>query len=302
MASRVPRSLSDAEKDEVLEHLRSERFVDKSPASVFAELLDEGRYLCSIRTMYRILAANGEVRERRDQRRHPSYVEPQLEATGPNQVWSWDITKLKGPAKWTYFHLYVILDIFSRHVVGWLVAKQESTLLANRLISETCERQEIAPSELVLHADRGTSMTSKGVAQLLADLGVTKSHSRPRVSNDNPFSEAQFKTLKYRPSFPGSFESLTEARDFLGSFFRWYNEDHYHSGIALLTPSSVHHGRAAEVLEQRQAVLDAAYAAHPERYVAGAPQVTPLPRVVRIGKPLTNPDTTDATGTHPPHL
>jgi putative transposase len=232
--ARPERALSDEETQEVLDLLRSERFVDQAPAAVYAALLDDGRYLCSIRTMYRILDAHGEVKERRNQLRHPAYAEPQLEATGPNQVWSWDITKLKGPVKWTYFHLFVILDIFSRRAVGWMVAGQESTSLAKRLIEETCDKEDVRADELTLHADRGSSMKSKGVAQLLADLGVTKSHSRPRVSNDNPFSEAQFKTLKYRPTFPGSFESLEDARSFLVPFFDWYNNDHYHSGLDLL--------------------------------------------------------------------
>jgi len=281
--SRPDRALSNEEVQEVLDLLRSERFVDQAPATVYATLLDEGRYLCSIRSMYRILDAHGEVKERRNQRRHPSYAEPQLEATGPNQVWSWDITKLKGPVKWTYYHLYVILDIFSRRAVGWMVATVESASLAKRLIQETCDKEGVRPDELTLHADRGSSMKSKLVAQLLADLGVTKSHSRPRVSNDNPFSEAQFKTLKYRPTFPGSFESLANSRNFLGPFFDWYNNAHYHSGIALLTPSSVHYGQAEKILASRQAVIDSAYAEHPERYVNGPPRVAQLPSVVRIG-------------------
>ncbi len=229
--------------------LNSTRFADKAPAEVYATLLDEKTYLCSIRTMYRVLAANGQVRERRKQLHHPNYTKPELLATGPNQVWSWDITKLRGPAKWTYFHLYVILDIFSRYVVGWMIAENESAALANRLIAETVGKEELTVEQLeqlTLHADRGTSMKSKLVAQLLADLGVTKTHSRPHTSNDNPFSESQFKTLKYRPEFPGRFGCLEDARSFCRSFFPWYNTEHRHHGIALLTPLQVHQGRADE--------------------------------------------------------
>jgi putative transposase len=228
-----------------LDILHEPRFVDLAPAQVYAGLLDEGRYVCSQRTMYRILEAHQEVRERRDQLRHPSYAAPQLLATRPNQLWSWDITKLLGPAKWTYFYLYVILDVFSRYVVGWMVAHRESATLAEKLIRAICARQGIAPGALTLHADRGSSMTSKPVAFLLADLGVTKTHSRPHVSDDNPFSEAQFKTLKYRPEFPDRFGSIVDARGFCQRFFPWYNTEHHHSGIGLLTPADVHLGRAA---------------------------------------------------------
>ena len=237
------RALAPAEREEVLEELNSERFVDKAPAEVVATLLDEGRYLCSIRTMYRLLEAHGQVRERRNQLRHPNYAKPELLATGPNQVWSWDITKLRGPQKWTYYYLYVILDIFSRYVVGWMIAEKESAALANKLIAETIGKEELTAEQreqLTLHADRGTSMKSKLVAQLLADLGVTKTHSRPHTSNDNPFSESQFKTLKYRPEFPGRFGSQEDARSFCRSFFPWYNTEHRHHGIALLTPLQVH--------------------------------------------------------------
>ena len=228
------RALPPAERQVVLDHLHAERFRDKAPAEVFATLLDEGIFLCSVSTMYRILDENGEVRERRDQLRHPEYKKPELLATAPNQVWSWDITKLLGPAKWTYFYLYVILDIFSRYVVGWMVADGESAQLAKRLIAETCDKQLIVPGQLNLHADRGTSMTSKPVAFLLADLGVTKTHSRPHVSDDNPYSESQFKTLKYRPEFPERFGSIQDARAFGQQFFPWYNGEHHHSGIAML--------------------------------------------------------------------
>jgi len=244
-----PRTLAVAERTAVLAVLHEARFVDLAPAQVHAQLLDEERYLCSERTMYRILAEHHEVRERRDQLRHPHYAAPELLATAPNQVWSWDITKLLGPAKWTYFYLYVILDIFSRYVVGWMVAHHESATLANKLIAQSCARQGILPAQLTLHADRGSAMTSKSVALLLSDLGVTKTHSRPYVSNDNPFSEAQFKTMKYRPAFPDRFGSIQDARSFGHSFFPWYNTEHRHSGLGMLTPHDVHYplraGRAA---------------------------------------------------------
>ena len=222
-----------------MEVLHSRQFIDKAPAAVWAELLDEGRYLCSIRTMYRILAERLEVRERRRQRRHPQYSKPELLATGPNQCWSWDITKLKGPVKWSYYYLYVILDIFSRYVVGWMVATQESSRLAKVLIAQSYSKQEIVAGGLTLHADRGSSMSSKALALLLADLGVTKSHSRPHVCDDNPYSESQFKTLKYRPEFPARFGTIQQARDFCRGFFDWYNRDHRHSGIGLHTPEDV---------------------------------------------------------------
>jgi len=242
--------------------------------------------------MYRLLAANQEVRERRDQLRHPAYTAPQLLATRPKELWSWDITKLLGPATWTYFYLYVILDVFSRYVVGWLVAHRETAVLAERLIRETCARQGIVPGALTLHADRGSSMTSKPVALLLSDLGVTKSHSRPYVSDDNPFSEAQFKTLKYRPAFPDRFGSLLDARAFCQRFFPWYNTEHHHSGIAMLTPEDVHLGRAAQRLAARAAVLARAYAAHPERFVRGRPQPAPVPGEVWINPPKPPPAST----------
>jgi len=261
------------------------RFIDQAPAQVHATLLDEGTYLCSPRTMYRILDAAHEVKERRDQVRRPAYAAPELLATRPNDVWSWDITKLLGPAKWTYFYLYVILDIFSRYVVGWMVAPRESAALAERLIRETCGKQGIAPGQLTLHADRGSSMQSKPVALLLADLGVTKTHSRPHVSNDNPFSEAQFKTLKYWPQFPERFGSIEDGRAFGQVFFRWYNEEHHHSGLGFLTPVVVHFDHAARVRDQRCQVLNAAYAAHPERFVKGCPQPADLPSSVWINPP-----------------
>jgi putative transposase len=288
-----PRALSTAEAAAVLELLHSERFVDKAPGEVFATLLDEGTYLCSERTMYRILKAHNEVRERRNQARHPHYQKPQLVATGPNQVWSWDITKLRGPVKWVYYHLYVILDIFSRQVVGWMVANRESTALAKHLIRETCRRHSVKPGQLCLHADRGSSMKSKGLAELLVDLGVGKSHSRPHVSDDNPFSESQFKTLKYRPDFPGNFGSIQDARAFCSVFFDWYNNDHRHSGIAMLTPAQVHYGNPQEVLNQRHQVVMAARQAHPERFPNGDPRLKTLPAEAWINPPPPVPEATE---------
>jgi putative transposase len=280
------RALEESERRAVLELLHSDRFVDRSPSEMYATLLDEGTYLCSIRTMYRILEENGEVRERRDQLRHPQYQKPELLATGPNQVWSWDITKLLGPVKWTYFYLYVILDIFSRYVVGWMVAPGESAELAKRLIGETSRKQNITPEQLTIHADRGTSMTSKPVALLLADLGITKTHSRPHVSDDNPYSESQFKTLKYRPEFPERFGSIEDSRGFCQEFMRWYNTEHHHTGIGLLTPETVHYGRAEAVIEERQRVLSAAYEQRPERFVRQAPRAPELPEAVWINPPV----------------
>jgi putative transposase len=252
---------------------------------VYASHLDRGVYLCSIRTMYRILAANGAVRERRDQLRHPSYSKPELLATGPNQVWSWDITKLRGPAKWTYFYLYVILDIFSRYVVGWMVATRESAELAKRLVREACEREAIQQDQLVLHADRGAAMTSKSLALLLADLGITQSHSRPHISDDNPYSEALFKTCKYDPTFPEFFGSVEDGRSFCGPLFDWYNRHHHHTGLALLTPEDVHRGRVAQVLEVRDHALAAAYAAHPNRFVLRPPVAQRPPEAAWINPP-----------------
>jgi putative transposase len=281
----VPRALVATERDAVLACLHEERFQNSSPAAVYATLLDEGHYHCSIRTMYRILEGEGEVRERRDQLAHPAYAKPELLATGPGQLWSWDITKLLGPAKWTYFYLYVILDVFSRYVVGWMVADGESAELAKRLIGDTCEKQKIQPGELTIHADRGSSMTSKPVAFLMADLGITKTHSRPHVSDDNPYSESHFRTLKYRPGFPERFGCLQDARSFSQEFFSWYNNEHRHSGLGLLSPAVVHYGLAPEAIKQRRAVLDAAYSAHPERFVSKPPQPLPAPGEVWINKP-----------------
>lgn len=281
----VPRALGDGERKAVLDTLNDSRFIDCAPSEVYASLLDENRYLCSVRTMYRILDSNSEIRERRNQLRHPKYAAPELLATAPRQLWSWDITKLLGPSKWTYFHMYVILDVFSRYAVGWMVAEKESAALAQKLIDETCDRQNIEPGQLTIHADRGTSMTSKPVALLMADLGVTKTHSRPHVSNDNPFSEAQFKTLKYRPEFPERFGCLADARAFCRDFFSWYNNEHHHSGISMLTPADVHFGRTQERIERRNTTLETAYAVHPERFVRGLPKHLAPPSAVWINKP-----------------
>lgn len=279
------RALDATERQVVLDVLHEARFVDRPPAQVCAALLDEGVYLCSERTMYRILHQEGELRERRNQLVHPSYAKPELLAMRPNEVWSWDITKLKGPAKWTHYHLYVILDIFSRYVVGWMVASCESAALAHRLIGETCLKQQISKEQLTIHADRGSSMRSKCVALLLSDLGITKTHSRPHVSNDNPFSESHFKTLKYRPAFPERFGSIEDARAFCTTFFTWYNTEHYHSALAWLSPQSVHYGQGPKILASRQAVLEASYQQHPERFVRGCPRVSTLPSAVWINPP-----------------
>jgi putative transposase len=287
-----PRALKQVERAAVLACLHEERFQDRSPAAVYATLLDEGVYHCSMRTMYRLLEQEGESGERRDQLTHPAYQKPELLATGPNQLWSWDITKLLGPAKWTYFYLYVIMDVFSRCIVGWMVAPRETAVLAKRLIEDTCEKQEIAKGQLTIHADRGSSMTSKPVAFLMADLGVTKTHSRPHVSDDNPYSESQFRTMKYRPEFPDRFGSIQDSRAFCRSFFAWYNDEHRHSGLGLLTPAMVHHGQAPLILAQRQEVLNAAFLAHPERFVRFAPRTPALPKEVWINKP---PDTVQKT-------
>jgi putative transposase len=291
------RALTAGERADVLAVLHSERFVDVAPKAVYATLLDEGVYHCSWRTMYRVLAAAAEVRERRNQLRHPAYTKPELLATGPNQVWSWDITKLRGPAKWTYYYLYVLLDIFSRYVVGWMVAERESATLAERLIAASCDKQAIAPGQLQIHADRGAPMTAKSLALFLADLGVTPSHSRPHVSDDNPFSEAQFKTLKYHPTFPEQFGSLQDARVFCQGFFPWYNAEHRHDGLGLLTPAAVHYGHTERILEQRRQVLAAAYEAHPERFVRKPPEPLAPPTAVWINPPAPTP----AAGTEAAH-
>ncbi len=283
------RALSGTECQTALAHLHSDRFVDQAPHQVYATLLDEGVFVCSPRTMYRLLQEHGEVRERRDQLRRPAYKKPELLATQPNQVWSWDITKLRGPVKWTYFYLYVLLDLFSRYVVGWMVAPRESAELAKKLIQESIAKQGVPSGQLTIHADNGPSMTSKTLALKLADLGVTKSHSRPYVSDDNPFSESQFKTMKYRPDFPDRFGSLEDARAHGQGFFHWYNIEHHHSGIALLTPHMVHYGLAADVLDNRQRVLTAAFQQHPERFVHKPPRPAPLPEAVWINPPKPGP-------------
>jgi putative transposase len=285
------RALAPAERQAVLDVLHEPRFVDLAPAEIYATLLDEQRYLCSERTFYRVLAANAEVRERRDQLRHPRYAPPELLATRPNQLWSWDIPRLLGPTKWTYFYLYVVLDVFSRYVVGWMVAPRELARLAERLIAESCERQGVEPGQLTVHADRGAAMTSKPVALLLADLGVTKSHSRPHVSNDNPYSESQFKTLKYRPDFPERFGAIEDARGFCGDFFPWYNTEHHHVGLGLFTPHDVHYGLAEAKRAERAHVLAAAFARNPERFPHGRPQPQAVPSAVWINPP--------AKGAHP---
>lgn len=279
------RALSEAERTAVLQVLNAPRFQDASPAEVYASLLDEGAHLASISTMYRLLRQQGAVRERRAQRPPHALPRPELAATGPNQVWSWDITKVLGPERRQWFHLYVVLDIFSRYVVGWLLAASESAALAERLLADTLDAHEVAPGQLTLHADRGTSMRSKTVAELLADLGVNKSHSRPRTSNDNPYSEAQFKTTKYSAFFPGRFYSLADGRSFFDPFFAWYNNEHHHSGIAMLTPATVHYGRTNEVVTARQAVLDRAWQEHPDRFINGRPLAAHPPPTVWINRP-----------------
>lgn len=279
-----PAGLSTQEIQEILDILHSSRFVDKSPRQVYASLLDEGRYICSPRTMYRILGKHGEVQERRNQLRRPNYKKPILLATGPNQVWSWDITKLHGPEKWVYYYLYVILDIYSRYVVGWMLADRECSELAQTLIQTTVERQKIDGNTLTLHSDRGASMTSLGVAELLIRLEIKKSLNRPYCSNDNPFSESGFKTMKYVPTFPEKFGSLEHGKEFCGEFFPWYNNEHYHSGLEFLTPKQVHMGEVEAVVAKRQAVLDQAYKRTPGRFSRRPIQRIPK-REVWINKP-----------------
>jgi putative transposase len=279
------RALNAVQRQELLDVVHETRFINRSVPYIYATLLDEGRYYGSISTMYRVLHTVGEVGERRDQATRPAHVKPELFADAPNQVYTWDITKLHGPQKWTYYYLYTIIDIHSRYVVGWLIADRESSELARELLSQTIKNQKADPLKLTIHADRGSSMKSKPVAFLLSDLGVTKTHSRPHVSNDNPYIESFFKTLKYQPEFPKTFLNIAEARYFCQEFFRWYNQEHRHSGIALLTPSDVHHGRAEERIAKRQVVLDAAYEAHPERFVHGRPKAMQLAPISYINKP-----------------
>ena len=294
---RPPLAFSDIERSRLLECLYSNRFVDCAPRSVYATLLDEGRYLGSVRTMYRVLHAKAQSGERRNQLKHPLYKKPELLAVQPNEVWSWDITKLRGPQKWTVYHLYVILDIFSRYVVGWMIAPCESAELAKQLIGETIHKQGIVRGTLTLHADRGSSMRSKEVAHLLVDLDVAKSHSRPYVSDDNPYSEAQFRTLKYRPEFPDRFGSIEDARAHCQRFFQWYNEQHRHSGIGFMTPESVHFGRHTALQHERQRALDVAFLANPNRFKRNAPRPPALPTAAWINPPKkeaapTSPSTT----------
>jgi putative transposase len=283
--ARHPSSVTDTERSLILAELTSDRFCDIAVPEVYAALLDEGRYLCSMSTMYRLLHAANMLRERRRTVSRAHYPRPELLATAPNQVWSWDITKLKGPAKWNYFYLYVIMDIFSRFVVGWMVARREQGVLARSFIEECCERQGVERDQLTLHSDRGSPMKSKPVAFLLSDLGVTKSHSRPHVSNDNPFSESNFKTLKYRPDFPDRFGSIDDSRSFCRDFFPWYNDEHHHSGIAMLTPSDLHYGRGGSVLAARHATMMAAFIENPRRFNGRPPKVAELPTEVWINKP-----------------
>jgi putative transposase len=283
---RPVRALSDQERALVLATLDSEPFMDKAPAQVYAKLLEDGEYLCSERTMYRVLAEHDQVRERRAQRRHPEYVKPQLVATEPNRVWSWDTTKLPGPTKGTYFTLYVILDIFSRYIVGWQVTKSESATVAQELIDACCKQQRVTRGQLTIHADRGSPMVAKSTAQLYVDLGIAKSHSRPHTSNDNPYSESNFRTLKYRPDMPDQLGSVEHARQVIRALADWYNEDHFHVGLALLHPVDVHYGRAAEIVAARQRVLDEALARHPERFVRGRPVQKPPPAAAWINPPL----------------
>jgi putative transposase len=294
---RPPLALSLDEREQLLAVLNSERFADMAPAAVYATLLDEGHYLASVRTMYRVLAAEGQNAERRSQRVHPVYEKPELLATRANQVWSWDITKIKGPVRWSVYHLYVILDIFSRYVVGWMVALREAAELAEQLIADTIAKQQIPPGTLTLHADRGTSMRSKPVAALLIDLEVARTHSRPHVSDDNPYSESQFKTLKYRPEFPERFGSLEDARAHCQRFFHWYNHKHRHSGIALMTPHAVHYGVADTLQAQRAQTLQRAFTAQPLRFKGRAPQPPELPQAVWINPPKKETTATDITNT-----
>jgi len=284
-----PRSLRQDEKIQVRQILNSERFQDLAPREVYATLLDEGIYHCSWRTMYRILEEHDEIRERRNQLTHPNYKKPELLATGPKQVWSWDITKLLGPEKWTYYYLYVILDIYSRYVVGWMIAPKETAALARELIEETCSKQNIQPDQLTIHSDRGSPMIAKSMVMLMADLGVTKSHSRPHVSDDNPFSEAQFRTMKYRPDYPKRFGSQQDARVWARHFFEWYNNEHHHSSIGLMTPADVHYGHADQIIKGRQTVLEKAYQKNPERFVKGMPTAPQLPDAVWINPPKKHP-------------
>lgn len=289
-----PRALSPEERSRVLGVLDSAPFVDMAPAQVYAKLLEDGEYLCSTRTMYRVLAAAHQVRERRAQRRHPEYVKPRLVARAPNRVWSWDTTKVPGPTRGSYYTLYIVLDIFSRYIVGWQVSPSESSAVAQHLIAACCEHQRIVRGQLTIHADRGSPMIAKSTAQLYVDLGIAKSHSRPQTSNDNPYSEANFRTVKYRPEMPERFGSIEHARQVIGQIVAWYNEDHYHSGLALLHPVDVHYGRAADIVAARQRVLDAAHARHPARFVRGSPVQKSPPDAAWINPPALDQVTHEA--------
>ncbi len=280
------RSLTEAERQEVLAILHSERFRDLPPEQVVATLLEGKVYLCSVRTMYRLLKQQGETTPRRRQRRHPEYQRPELMATAPNQTWTWDITLLRGPHRGIYYRLYVILDLFSRYVVGWLLARTENGKLAARALREACEREGVEQAQLTIHADRGTAATSKTVADMLDALGVSRSFSRPRVSDDNPYSESLFKHLKYCPTFPDRFASYEGARAFCHVFFPWYNDHHRHSGIAFFTPSAVHHGEVEQLAATRTVALNDAFSRHPERFVHGRPAPRMPPAVVYINPPL----------------
>lgn len=286
---RPARALSDEERAQVLATLDSERFMDLAPAQVYAQLLEDGEYLCSTRTMYRVLAQAGQVRERRAQRQHPVYVKPQLVATAPNQVWTWDTTKLPGSTKGTYYTLYVILDLFSRYIVGWQVTERESATVAQELIAACCKQQRVVREQLTVHSDRGSPMVAKSTAQLYLDLGIAKSYSRPHTSNDNPYSESNFRTLKYRPDMPDRLGSLQHARQVARELVDWYNDDHYHSSLALLHPVDVHYGRATAIIAARQRVLDEAHHRHPERFVRGQPTQKSPPAAAWINPPPMDP-------------
>lgn len=281
---RSPRRIVDEKRSGILSILNSRRFCDRAPAEIYATLLDEGTYLCAVRTMYRILKEKCQNRLRR-QREPRNLTRPELLANKPNQLWSWDVTKLKSPFKWTYFYLYKILDVFSRYVVGWTVSYSETAEMAKALIGDTCLKQEIIPDTLTVHGDNGSIQTAHTVGQLLIDLCVAKTHSRPHVSNDNPYSESAFKTLKYHPEYPGLFGSIEDATSYCRDFFRWYNCEHRHSGIAMLTPEQVHYGEHEKILTKREIVLQKAFVEHPERFVKGMPKVQQLPENVWINKP-----------------
>jgi putative transposase len=281
-----PRALLLEERETIVNLLDSPEYVDMAPPQIYTKLLDFGVYLASVSTMYRLLRERGEVRERRNQLTHPAYARPELMATGPNQLWSWDITKMRSLITGVYFYLYVIIDVFSRYIVGWTIQHRESEVIATELVEQTCQKQRIERGKLTIHADNGSAMISKTLSVLMIDLGVAKSHSRPHVPDDNPFSEAQFKTMKYRPDYPNRFASIDEARLFAKGFFRWYNTQHYHSGIAMMTPQSIHYGQASVVIQRRAIVLASACASHPERFVRKQPAPEPLPAAVWINKPI----------------